>query len=375
MWFGFGLITLLTGFGLSWYARVMARWKGTPAVIQPGNFRYEFQEVENKGRLVAVRLGVAVPAGFTFRARRERLHDAFFKFVGISVEMQVRDPDFDRLIYLESDDKWLGDALAGNGEMRSAMLEIFRGADALSLKKVHVRCAGQRLWLYLKPGDAFNLFLVSRRLVPHLHALALGVQRVATAGKPADPFVLRAIALLSISTASAGLGLYGLIRSAGRTDILESGHLFAACMFPGAVVAVCFLLLVVAFLGRSSRAHLVLIEAALVGGFGFIASTYALGREANMEFDRHAVQRIELHQVRVEHKITRGRRGRQRHYYYLYAPDWRESHRGETLKVEIDRGLFSAFGDRHDAIARIKPGAFGFAWIERIIPLDPAGPE
>lgn len=371
MWFGFGLITAGVAFGLALRARLQANWKGQTRHFAPHGQRhvaYAYQSVTSKARVTKVRIGVTTLPGVHFQLREEGKPDLFFKWLGISEEMQTLDAQFDPRLYLESDAIALRDLLREQPQLRAAILRVFDIARANSLSSCRLRCTHGRLWVEFTPARNSYLAPAERQLVAELLSIAGALQQGQLSGSQArDPFVWRAAALLAISTATAVLGGLGLIRSlVGRTDILEPWHLFAACVPLGLALAAAFLLLIVTLLRRSSRAHVVLIEAAIVGSFGFITATFALAREANIEFDTSTAQPHELHGARVEHQVERRRR-RTRHTYYLHAPDWRAAHSGEQLQFTIDATTFQRLEGKDSVIVVTRQGALAHEWIEGII--------
>lgn len=387
MWFGFGLLTAALAFALGLRARLQARWQGinmpvrrevlrnhlqddTTADAQPPR-TYDYQVVRKKKKITA-RIGVAAP-GLQFRIREEGKRDTFFKWLGISEELQTSDAQFDQRLYLETDAVALGNVLRERATLRTSILQIFDIARELDLHGCQLRCMSDRLWIEFRPADQRALETAHSRLVAPLIAIvcALRAGRL-DAERAHDPFIWRAAALLAISTATAALGALGLARGLfGRTDILEPGRLFMTCIPLGLVFAGAFLLLIVVYLGRSSRTHVVLIEAALVGTFGFVTATFALAREANMEFDGSSPRRHELPDARAEHRITRGRRGRSHHHYYLHTADWRVG-RATPLQITIDRALYEQLNGTTGAVIITRKGALGYEWIQEIAPPDTA---
>jgi hypothetical protein len=377
MWFAFGLITLVASFTFSLIARSRANWKGTSR--GSGDVpRHEYQEVFQKKKLTTVRIGMPAPTGLQFRVRKERWHDGLFKSLGISMEMQVEDPQFDDKVYLESDVVALGHLLITNHEMRAAIIDIFALAEDARCKKTILRCSHGRIWIELTPRDTgiqARADMLAQRL--HVLAKALTAHR-AMLEQQKDPFVWRAIIVLSVSTAAAALGILGVIRgTAGRTDILDSWGLLAACVVPGLLALAVFIALIVIFLGRSSRTHLVLIEVIFVGGLGFVLGLFALARELNVEFDNSPPQSIELQGVRAEHTTSRGRRGRRNDHFYLHVTDWRESQRGRRLRLEISSNEYRQFAHVKAVTLQVKPGLLGFEWIEliRAQEIEPSQPR
>jgi hypothetical protein len=74
-----------------------------------------------------------------------------------------------------------------------------------------------------------------------------------------------------------------------------------------------------------------------------------------------------LADVRTEHRVTRRRRGRNNHYY-VYGADWRKGHEGEWLKFEISSSTYQSLQNSRSAVIYIRPGLFGFDWVEKIEP-------
>jgi hypothetical protein len=108
-----------------------------------------------------------------------------------------------------------------------------------------------------------------------------------------------------------------------------------------------------------------LIEAALVGGFGFAMSAFALAREADITFDRSRAQPHHLPDIRTEHKITRSRRSTN-HHYYLHGADWQSGRVGRPLRLEIDSHTYDALQGKTQAVVWTREGALGYEWVERV---------
>jgi hypothetical protein len=368
MWFFFGIFTLIASTVWGLKARLAAKWQGYTERLGPNSF--DLQEVRYKGRLRLVRLGMKAPGGLYFRVRAERTHDRFFKWLGVTSEFQTRDAEFDRKIYVESDARAVAIVLKRNPQLRSALVNIFAYAKTRRLRKMRVRCANKRLWLEFSPKNEHDLFAAKTYLAPLLHTLSSGLECLdLPAEYRRDRFVWRAAAALAFSTGTLVLGAFGLTRSlAGRTDILEPMLLFAACLVPAFLLTAAGVAVLLVWLVASSRAHTVILEFAIVGGLGLALATYALAREANMEFDFQPANRHVLTEVRTEHRITYGRRGRRHHHYYVHCTDWRQRHAGAPLRLEISSSLFRRMQGSSSAAVFVRPGLFGFDWVEKIEP-------
>src|SRR5687768_1531816 len=156
MWFFFGIFTLIAATIWGLERRLAAAWGGVPDRI--GGNKFELDEVRNKGRLSLVRLGTTAPEGLHFRVRSERLHDRFFKWLGVTAEIQTRDDEFDSKLYVESDAKAVAILLRRDAKMRAALVDIFTYAQKWQMRKMRLRCANERIWLEFLPKDDGDLF-------------------------------------------------------------------------------------------------------------------------------------------------------------------------------------------------------------------------
>jgi hypothetical protein len=220
-----------------------------------------------------------------------------------------------------------------------------------------------------KPKKDSDVYGATQELVPHLHTLARGLSNHWLDMQDLhDRFVWRAAAVLSLSTASIILGVYGGARAIfGRTDILNPGTLFLSSATFGLALAIGILLGLIGWLGRSSRAHIVMFEFALFGIAGFALSSFALAREFNIEFDSAPAKTYLLTDFQAKHEIKHTRRGTH-HYFYLYTGRSQPEHPSAFKRLEISLSDFKRLETAREAIAYVKPGALGFDWIERIEP-------
>lgn len=367
MWFFFGIFTLIASTIWGMKIRLAAKWRGDLEYI--GQDSFDFQEVRYKEHLHLVRFGTSgVPAGLHFRVRTERLHDRFFKWLGVTTEIQTHDAQFDRELFVESDARAVAILLKRNPKLRSALIDIFVYAKARRLRKMRLRCVNRRVWLEFTPKAEHELFAVKTYLAPLLQTISSGLKCFDLPTEyRRDRFVRRAAVALAFSTGTLVLGAYGLGRSMGLTDILDPWLLFLACLIPALLLTAGGIVVLLGWLAASSRAHTVIVEFALVGGVGLLLGTYALAREANMEFDFHAPNQV-VTAIHTEHRISTGRRGRTYHHYYAHCTDWRMGHEGTPLRIEITSSDYQRLQNNREAAIYVKPGLFGFDWIEKIEP-------
>jgi hypothetical protein len=370
MWFCFGILTLIasTFWSLKW--RLATHWSGVPERI--GGNLFSVRKRRNTYGPDSVRFGTAAPAGLHFRVRAEGVHDRFFKWFGVCTEIQTRDPIFDQRLYVESDARAVAILLKRNAQLRSALIEIFAYAKERGLLRVCLRCSNQRVWLEFSRADEGALSNVKMDLAPLLSAISAGLKCIDIPNEyRRDRFVWRAAAALAFSTSTLVLGVFGILRTGlGSTDIIEPKLLIMACLIPAFLITALGTKILVAWLAASSRAHTVILECLLVGGLGLVLATYALAREANVEFDFHPATRVVSNVELILEMSGGGRHGGGRSFlYYIHCRDWRPGHEGR-LRLKISASDFYELSLTHTAAIYVRPGLFGFEWVEKIEPVE-----
>lgn len=365
MWFLFGFITMFLFCSLSVWMRMAARWKGSKERL--GNFAYLSKLVKHKGEATAYFIGVDAPDHVSFAFKRENWLDQIFKGIGFSSEHQIGRSNFDDAIYIVSDDEDLCRKLTVDKNIQADILDFFNTGSASCKAKV-IRCHGGRLWVeYKTTGKAEEVLLsaIDTIAVPRLHKIANALSAVPRkAGRRwNDPFTLKAIAILSVSTGLAinfGVQMLRIYATAEVPFTVDSTGLWKMAALAGLAGAVVFFMAVTLLLGGSARAHLVLVEALLVGSLGVTGSAFVELRDLNIEWDTGN----EVHHVaRVVDKVTRKSR-RSARRYYLVVEDWRAAN--ARYEIKISRASYERVLKNDNLSIYEKPGYLAFPWVARL---------
>jgi hypothetical protein len=368
MWFLFGFITLISFSVYFGIKRLDAKWSGQWA--GSGSIPYEYEIVRNKKKTLRFMMGVEGPSGYDFAFKRETWVDRLFKFVGLSIEHQVGSVNFDKLVYVVSNDGHLLTSLSLDSKVQEAVVQLFK----LSRYECHVtqvRCTQGRIWATFKVGRLFSTdsdLLRLHKIFPQAAALLqqastqLKARAPLEQGTQRDRFILRAAAILALS---AGLVVNGIAH--GVRVLWESGSftvdiqrlwVYAALCGGGLVAAL--VLVAIGFLGRSSRAHLVLIELILVGSAGAVLTCFAELRDLNMEMDN---SQASSYQVLIQSKsISRSRKGGT--HYYLLVPDWNREK--DDRRIKVSREFFDSVRVGQQLEVKQRKGYLGLRWVEPI---------
>jgi len=364
MWFVLSLLTLVgITVGIAWW-RWGVDWKGEAL----GAGRYKLHS--NKGKVQALRVGIAADAAVDFEIKPEGWFDRLGKSVGLAVEPQSNRRSFDEAFYILSDDARLVRALRLDAELLSRLEGIGR-ARVGGFRFHRLVCRRGQLWIVFKPdGQPENHLEAAQWAVPELLALAQALPALSPGQAPVGSrTVLYAVLLLAFSSALAingGVHLFRILANGYVPYTVDTSQLWTLAVIAGAVLLVAMGLATMALLGGSSRAHLVLAQVLLLGGLGALATGFVELRDFNMEADRATAQEFAT-VVQGKHYTTHRKRGGGTGYtYFLELADWNRP--GLTLDLEVSPHTYDIRYLTQPLVVRQHPGFLGVRWVESIEP-------
>lgn len=205
---------------------------------------------------------------------------------------------------------------------------------------------------------------VASSVVPLLQQATDGLSKAfptSIAGKWKDPFVIQAGIILAISTGLAVNGTVQLVRLIWNKVpfTLDTTAMLIDSLYWGAGIVVFLIVLTLGLLGRTARAHLVLIELIFVGSFGAASTSFVELRDINMEFDQSAGV---THQVKtLDKQINRGSKSTS---YNLYLQDWNA--RNFRNKIQVSGNFYRNVSIGESLIIKQKSGYLKYRWVESI---------
>jgi len=360
MWFAFGFITLGCYFAYLFSKRTRARWKGLPMVTQG-----IAHERANRPRGRLLRLGLPAPAGIDLVLLPETFLARLFKGIGLSEEFQVGRDRFDAAVYIGSDDAELCRRLALKRELQADILAIFDAEYPEGCALREIRCLSGRLWADFSVHPEFPQDSVSavervtmaplKRIADALTAMVAG----SNAGtKPRDPFVRKAMVVLALSSTLAFVGFTQWFRHIYQVTplILDGARLAWFTALAGVVILLLLIALTIKVVGRSARAHLVLLEVLLVGGSGSFFAAWVGLQTLNSGLDHASATPITV-QVSGKEPV----RGRRHTDYYVIVPDWAKP--GTDLRLNVPYWFFHNTPLNDTLVVNQHPGALGLRWV------------
>lgn len=375
MWFVFGFFSLIGFVVYSLRERATAKWIGTRSSVHRKTYEYQVLErrfySNDTAEAVGLRIGVTAPAAYDFSLKPEKWRDWLSKRIGFSVEHQTGDAEFDKTVYILSNDARIHATLSQNAALRADILRVFRIVAPHSAVLKEVRCSGGRLWVHYKLKTQINpakIPVLAEQVVPALSHLAADLARANVAGAPRlyDRFVLRAAIILAISTGLALNGAAHLIRLVyiSIPFTVDNSTLMLWSLYCGAGLLALLVLSVVLFLGRSARAHVVLLEVLFVGSLGAVSTSFVELRDLNMEWDQQPAVSYEVRTV--SKRISKGRRRPAR--YYVTISGWPGNN--AINEIQVPSSLYYRTDQGRALVLLQKPGFLGIPWVAAVMPRD-----
>lgn len=373
--FIFGCI-LLFGFFLYFARRRFkkARWRGEQKSLRGVDFQIKTRVISRRYGHEAIWIGLAGGAGDDFSLRPETGFDRFCKSAGLVKEYQTGNPAFDEAVYILADDPDTQRAIAASPVLMEAALALFAGIGKKFARIETLEHRQGRLWLELINNwlsSEQDLRKTERFCVPRLDAISAAL-KARQMGLPGGAKTLRGAAtelLLAAALASAGAALLFLLvlryLFLGRVPYtLDWAALLVDALSLGGALLGALLLTGLLLIRNSARAHLVLLELLLAGGFGAFGMAWAELRYLNMEFDRAAVVDYEA-QARGK-RIGNGARPAS---YYIEMDDWLRP--GQTVELYVPESLYQQTRPGAPLHIRQRAGRLGYRWVERVTAAAP----
>jgi hypothetical protein len=349
----FATLTLLVAcLGFTFW-RSRTRWDGAHRIAGVA-----YSSTSNKSRLATVTVGVPTRASVEFEVKPEGALDRFAKRIGLSVEGQVGEKRFDGRLYLVCDDPYLLTGLRHDHELPDALLDLF-AATAPGIDEVlRLVCRGGTVRVVLKArGDSGDAARIAAAVAPAFLAVATRLEASAGTRRP-DPTWMRAAVLLGIAS---GLFANGLVQSfrvgwSGLPNTLDDGALALYGAIGGATLLALLAWATWSLLGRTSRAHLVLLQVLLLGGPGAFATALTEARDLNMDADTSPATGYPTRVV--DTRTTHSRKGGT-HYYVTFGA-WP----GSDGDLEIEVGYDNVPPRGTAVTVRMHDGFLGLRWLE-----------
>ncbi|ADC71612.1 hypothetical protein TK90_1100 [Thioalkalivibrio sp. K90mix] len=372
MWMMVGIVTLIGMAILFYRQRLEDRWKPvrlSPVDPMTGQRRERppedalYNSRDRRHLAPFERVGFHRAPDVGFRAKRRRWWDVVFTAIGLSVACRTGNRAFDRAFHLVSDQDSICRALKGCEKTQSLMLQILELCRIHGYRFRQLRVCDQQVWVEvvsLWGHDSLPAPELMRTFLPTLRELsaALDAEIPEAARGRGDRFAWKAALMTGISTA---LLITGVVHFAGRIYVPLPGLVAPGTMVPlalvsGAVIVGALIALTIAWMGRTSRTHLVVLELVLVGFIGASITSFTLAREANMTLD---FSPPELHVVEVLDKSYSP--GYRHTSYYLWLEGWDGA--VDRNRIRVGRSLYNEANKGGQLLLKEYPGLLGFPWV------------
>jgi hypothetical protein len=298
-----------------------------------------------------------------FRLTRETWLDKLAKFFRLSREFQTGDADFDRETYIACDHPEALVALEASLEGRAAVLRLLREHEV-----TRIDTDGEHLWARLRDTSR-----PSEAAISALRTLRNALLAATNASpKPRrGPFFWRALFVESLAWGVAFYGVPGLVELNLRLEplYLERGPVIAAGLAIAGALFVGLFFLCNGVLGRSSRGHRILLEAAILLALGLPWTGIMLVSDHNTGHDTGAAVTHRFEIVDKTRKPSLLGRRRSAHLVKLVPASTSASPSAEPPPItwlRIQPSDYQRVRDGDHVELDVRPGRLGFPWLSEV---------
>lgn len=358
MWLGWGILSLAGSIGWRWYAERTC-WQGDTDRYQGLKYLYKRKPGKFYDKLL---IGVDIPKDINCAFRKENWFDRVFKASRLTKEHQTGHRAFDERVFFISDNAAVQALVSHNPRIAESVLKIM-DCDPHGAGFVAMRCRNARLWVEYKLKGELRaekaIFGMASLSVHALHAIAR--EFIRNTPKNQRPWRDRhywIAAFFSILT--SGLFVNGVAQfmlSSGMDSRLLSTadiqtHARGIAIFgTGALVS-----LTAVFLGRTSRAHMTLLEVLLAGGIGLYTTSYTALKNINVELDTATES---VHSEVISRRTEKARRSSHRFYYV----NIRATQKTPEMWIEVSEPFYSTASYGTPVQLELHPGKLGYPWV------------
>lgn len=314
-----------------------------------------------EARIHSIEVDIPSSTDFIFKLTPEKKVDALAKLFGIAQEVQTGDSQFDEAVYVASDQPGLHRILQTRPNFRAAVRELFAAGYLSIVSRGHVLRLKNKLIAEPAPNHLSAAFLIAEELQAANYQMRL---------QERDPFIFRVLIVEGIVWSIAAYALSSLIDFVVWVRYIDPGQL----VVPGilaTVAAFCILMLLsILILKGSSRAHRVIVEAAIVLIFSLPVLGFLAVSDMNIGFDSSAPVPVdvEIQDKEVVERRTRkrfsGRSKIRRSYHLIFRPVGSISSINVPTKIQVTREEYNRAAIGGAVHLVLRHGWLGFPWIQ-----------
>jgi hypothetical protein len=280
------------------------------------------------------------------------------------VEGEIGHGRFDQALYLVADDPQVVGALRRDRALADALLALFAHASGSITKVRRVRCRGGWLRVRVSTNAASDAAsMITSAIAPDLKAAADVLGAHGTSAQP-DTLWWRSTVLVAIAGGLAVNAAINGLRAGigGLPETLDKAAIWTLALPVGLVGAAALVGATLLLLGRTSRAHLVLLEVLLLGAPGALGTAAVELRDFNIEADTSEPTTHDT-DVASRHESRSRKGGRS---YHVELSGWPGS--GGDVEFRVSSSEYARSVPGTPVEVRVRDGYLGWAWLESYEP-------
>lgn len=335
-----------------------------------GTIYYYALEHNKENSIVSIYASIENIYGYDFSLKFETSFERFFKSLGLSNECQCGDNQFDKSIYIISDDEWLCSELRNNRVLRESLYSLFWIHYQKGLRVQKIECFNGRFVINAKnTGEALTDTQAVELIKTIVPLMKQSVDHLPSKATQHDPIYREHSGKIVLIFHTIIIAL--IVNGAMMLYFDHNGYLTfpqlsdSYSILPlGMTVTMIFLVSIIAivykYLRKSSRFSPVLFELFTLGSLGIFLSALVEIKEFNVYLDSSNATTFTSS---ITSKETHSGRKRST-TYFLNLYGWDNQLIQHSLQV--DSTLYNQLSQNDPLEVYVHKGFLGYQWIEKI---------
>lgn len=362
MWFVIKIIILSGSFLCRFFAKKIFKNSNAKTKIEVDNqILFISKDVKKDGKVISTTINMDFECNAIFKLSPEKWYDRFFKFLGLTIEIQTGEKQFDEAIYIASDNIHFKDEIRKDIQSRVLILELLaQGAQ-------FVECNGSTLKMRFSGDKSGHADLM--QLCVNLKKQLIDM-RVSPHQFFSDPFATKVLFVEALIWSLGGYALAGFLEwNLQKQDrYLEIFPVVKMGLLCGLAIAGVILFLIFLLLRDSSRGHRIIVECFFVLLLSLPVGGVSAISDYNIQMDQSVPTTVKAKVTNLNKIRHRSSKGRVSYSYHLSV----SSESSPILippQIEISASLFASLVVGGEVKIVVSKGKLNFAWYKSIEPI------
>ncbi|MCC7460021.1 MAG: hypothetical protein IT286_01845 [Proteobacteria bacterium] len=297
---------------------------------------------DSKGNIHTTTFEIKFDSKYVFKFTKETWFDRWMKTLGVAIEIQSGEKNFDNHIYVASDSRTFMQQVCREAQVRELITNLFLGGCK------HIHSDGRSIQIEFSGDQSSNQEFMNNFIQLYAHIAKIKIRSPYSF----DVFAVKALFLEAAIWSIAAYSLVGFLEFTFShvNTYVHPMPIFIQGLWMGGIISALLIFFVILMMRGSSRGHRLIVESIIVLGLALPFVGFNTVSDVNMALD-DSNSVIEESKVinRYEKKHRRGRRGGSYYTYHIQIDQFTTPdtyHIARDIKIPHADYLVANVGDQ-----------------------------